>query len=194
MFKFEIRNNFKMNKIPILFLVLLLAGCTGVDEKTVADVLEKDPSFARVLKEKDSTARKIEALKFSMKEAREKTNSEIGLLRKGLTVKKAEIKEKIRIQQTKITPLIDGLSAKLRQTQIEYDIVKDTLSERLEKLKSIRSLLLKKDKLTLSGDEIALWNRRTEDLDREINSLKNDLDGLKAKINLLKTEIKILRE
>jgi len=181
-------------RLLVLFLVLLLAGCGRVSEKTVAGVLEKDPSFAQALKEKESAARKVEALKFSMKEARGKTNSEIGLLRKSLTVKKAEIKEKIRIQQIKITPLIDGLSAKLRQTQIEYDIAKDTLSERLEKLKSIRSLLLKKDKLTLSGDEIALWNRRTEDLDREINSLKNDLDRLSARIHLLKTEIKILRE
>ena len=177
----------------IILVSLFASGCGGVSEKTTSDTLERDPSFAKALQKKENAARKIEGLELSIKKAQEEANSEIGFLRKGLTAKKAKIKEEIRIQKNKIVPLIDAISAELRETRIEYDMVKNALKERVGKLKSIRSLLLKKDDLTLTGDEIALWNRRTEELDREINSLKEELDDLSAEIHLLKTEIRILK-
>ena len=153
----------KLLFIAILFLGL--AGCGGVNEISLEKVLEKDPSFGKLLAAK-----------------------------KRINTKIAALSEEIRSVRQTLEPKIDALKAKLDEARSEAKTKSLELKESLSKSKNIKKLLIKKKDLSLSGDEVSIWNKRSVDLQNRIDSLKRDLVELQNKAHLLKTEIQILED
>jgi len=112
---------------------------------------------------------------------------------KALNAKK-KIKSQIASLKGEMAPKIDALEAKLEEAHAEYKSKTKAKKELLHKLKSIRRLLTKKNELTLTGDEISIWNKRAAGLEKEIDTVKKTLAELRNKTYLLKTEIRILKE
>jgi len=164
----------KMKKVILLFLIvsIALSGCGYVSESSLDEVLQRDPSFKKLLDSKKRLSAKIAALE----DKKQRLDTEILLLR----------------QET--NPDIQKLEAKLEKTRSEYDFKKKSLKDSISSLKNIRRLLDRKSKLLLTGDEISVWNKRIANLEKEIDSTRIKLDKLKSQARLIKTEIKILKK
>ena len=178
----------------ILPLSLLLAGCGRVGESTVKEVLEKDPSFERMLSAKKRLDAKIELLYADFKREEDAVTQKIQSLKVELETKRERLTAKRASLRREIDPTITKLEAKLEKIRPEYQIKQSELKGSLAKLKNVEKLLEKKGELPLSGDEISIWKRRVNDLKEKVDLLRKELDMLRAKTHLLKTEIKILGE
>ncbi len=156
----------------VIILFVSLTGCGCVSESTLSEVLERDPSFKKVLDAKRRLNTKILALE----DKKQSLNAQIALLKQ------------------EGNPDIEALKAKLEKTQSKYNLKEKELKDSISSLKDIRKLLERKSKLLLTGDEISVWNKRIGDLEKKVNSLHNELDRLKSQTRLIKTEIKILKQ
>jgi homoserine dehydrogenase len=178
----------------ILIAGVCFAGCGRVGENTLSGILEKDPSFRKILNAK----KRIDAKALSLKENydKEKTRSaqKIRLLKENLQNMKNDIDAEIRSVKQEMEPQIRMLKAALEEARAEYERGSKFLKSSLDKLKNIKKLLTKKSELALSGDEISIWNKRAAGLKKEIDASKRALEELKNKTYLLKTEIRILQE
>ena len=177
-----------------LILYFLLTGCGRVDEGTRDMVLEKDPSFRKVLNEKDLLNEKITSLRENFKETKDALSKKIQALEEELKAGESELEERIASIKKEIGPKIEALKAGALEARAEYGEKTGILKASINKLANIKKLLKNKQELALSGDEISIWNKRSSGLEDEINTVKKDLDRLQNKTNLLKTEIKILNE
>jgi len=113
--------------------------------------------------------------------------------RKILDAKK-RTRKKIASLQSEMEPKIEALKLSLTEARSEYKAKAALVKNSRHKLKNIKKLLSKKNDLALSGDEISIWNKRIEDLEKEIISLKRDIEDLRNKAHLFKTEIRILQD
>ena len=185
-----------MKKLITLILVLLicLTGCGRVSENTLNDVLEKDPSFKRILEAKKRIKTKILSTKNDFNEEKDITIEKVRALNEGLRDKKNNLRTQIASLKQELEPKILALRAKLVEKYSEYKSRAKDLNDSLSKLKNIGKLLEKKSELSLSGDEVSIWNKRVGNLEKKINFLRGELDKLRSQTRLLKTEIKILKE
>ncbi|UCD54750.1 MAG: hypothetical protein JSV93_04295 [Candidatus Omnitrophota bacterium] len=156
----------------VIILFVSLSGCGHVSEGTLSEILERDPSFKKVL------------------EAKKRLNTKILALEN----KKQSLDAQIALLKQEANPDIEMLQAKLESVRSEYKLNERELKDSISSLKNIRRLLERKSKLLLTGDEISVWNKRIGDLEKKINSLHNELDRLKSQTRLIKTEIKILKQ
>jgi len=180
--------------VIFLTIFVFLAGCGSVSERTVTEVLEKDPSFGKLLDARESISVNILLLKDGYKGQKDSALKKIESLKEDLRSKKEKRDTKIAALKNKLAPEILNLKGELENVHSLYKLRKKDLKLSLSKLKSIRKLLDKKGELALSGDEISIWNKRISDLEKAITALRTRLDKLKAKVRLIKTEIKILEE
>ena len=204
-FKVRIRGSTKRVKLiyPIMknkrltFIVLALiffAGCGPVDQETVNEVLTKDPSFANILKEKSRNNEKILSLQAEFNKEKDKILNDIITKRDNLRTKEDSFKTEVLSIRKKMEPELQKLKSGLEKAKVEYEEIKGQLNNSIDKLKNIKKLLNKKGELSLSGDEVSVWNNRIKELDVKIASYGKDLDKLKSKMRLIRTEIKIIQK
>ncbi|MCQ9206595.1 MAG: hypothetical protein NG740_01760 [Omnitrophica bacterium] len=178
----------------ILILCFFLAGCEQLDEGARDMVLEKDPSFRKVLNEKKRLSEKIVSLRENFKEKKDALSQKIRALKEELEAGESEVEERIASIKKEIGPKIEALRIGAREARVEYGEKARILKASISKLANIQKLLKRKKEFALSGDEISIWNKRSSDLEDEIDTVKKDLDRLRNKTSLLKIEIKILNE
>jgi len=156
----------------VLILYFLLAGCGRVDEGALNLVLEKDPSFRKVLNEKNGLSERIASLQENFKEKKDALSQKIRALKEELEAGESEVEEQIASIRKEIGPKIEALKAGAREARVEYGEKAKILKASIGKLANIKKLLQKKKELALSGDEISIWNKRSSDLEDEINAVK----------------------
>lgn len=184
----------KASILAFLIIAISLSGCGRVSENALNNVLEKDPSFKRILEEKKRVSEKILSAKNDFNEEKDITIKKARALKEGLRDKKNNLRTQIASLKKEIEPKILALKAKLVEKSSEYKSKLKGLNDSLSKLKNIRKLLEKKSELSLSGDEVFIWDKRVGNLEKKINFLRGELDKLRSQIHLLKTEIKILKQ
>jgi len=180
--------------IPILLLPVLLVGCGRVTEGALNEVLQKDPSFAKLLNAKRGISAKASEAKKDFEKKKKAVRQEIRSLEENLQKEKNSTDKRILALKEEMAPRIDALKARLVRKRSEYKLKKTELKTSLAKLANIKKLLVRKKDLALSGDEISVWNKRVAKLEREIASTRKLLLELQSQTRLLKIEIKILQE
>jgi len=195
MFNNTIKNNMyqKLNLFIITVLLCGVLGCGRVSQDTLEALTKKDPSFAKILENKRQIDRKIETLKNDYAEEKISVEKEIKNLKKKLHVKKNKIDSQIKDLRQEMDPDIHALKVRLEEMRAEYKSRSEELKDCLGKLNNIKRLLAKKNDLSLSGDEISLWNRRIATFKKDIDSLNDELSRLRDKMNIVSMEIKILQ-
>ena len=184
---------FDMKKILLIILVFFLAGCGRVSEKTIENILEKDPSFESLVSSKKRIEEKVLVLRNKLNKEKDFAIQEIKRLKTGVKYKENEYKARITSLKHQLDPEIQELQIKLVEKQAEYKGATKKLGDVVSKLGNIKKLLEKKSELSLSGDEISIWNKRVVKLEKDIASIQKKLDKLRSKVSILKTEIQILK-
>lgn len=185
-----------MKKIILIVMLLSLAltGCGRVTRGTIDEVIARDPSFKRALEAKKRINAEILKLRNSYKQQKDEAIREIKSLKENLRKEKNTLGSRALSLKQEVVPAIDAIKGKLEKRRTEYNEKKKILKESLSKSKNIGKLLAKKSELSLSADEVSVWNKRASNLEKEITSLRKELDALRSKIRLLKTEIQILKQ
>jgi len=181
--------------VPIvLILSFILAGCGKVSDATLDEVLEKDPSFRRMLDEKNRVNAKVASLNEAFEKEKKLTLKKVTSLKKKIDLLQAELKTEIDSVKNRMAPKIEGVRNELGDARATEKVKARLLKGSVQKVKNIKKLLAKKNDLSLSGDEISIWNKRASELEKEIDTLKKEIGELRDKSRLLKTEIRILTE
>ena len=175
-------------------ILFVFTGCGRVGEKTINEVLERDPGFRKIYGEKQRIREKIADLKSGYLKEKDRTSGKIRELKENLALKKQNFRSQSVSLGREMEPKIVGLQSELKAKKEEFKVKKRELAEASSKLTSIGKFLEKKGEFSLTADEIAIWNDRTDSLKKEITSLRKDLDTIEGKIHLLKTEIRILKQ
>ena len=178
----------------IIILFILLTGCGRVSESKINEILEKDPQFEKYLNRKKQIASKISDLKNSYRREKGDIAGKIRALKTILKNKRNNQSAAILSLEAEIQPNIRSLRAVLEEKRSEYALKKREFRDSLAKSADIRKLLEKKKELGLSSDELSVWNKRVQKLEKAIAALSKTLEGLCAKTRLIKTEIRILEE
>ena len=137
---------------------------------------------------------RIDKLKSEYESERVKTSKKIIDLKKTLSLQKDELNTKTSCIKQEINPKIEILKARLTESTEKYKLAKKESREALSKAANVRKLLNKKGELGLSGDEVAIWNKKIDALEKEINTTYKNLDNLRSGIRVLSAEIKILEK
>ena len=186
---------YKIKKLyfSIFLSIILLTGCGQVSENTVNAVLEKDPSFGRILSSKKKIDSKISSFKGELSKESDLTAQKIEKLKSSLQNIRNQYRSQITALKQKMDPEIQELKAKLEENRAEYKKAAEKLGDYNGKLKNIKRLLDKKSELSLSGDEISIWNKRIKKIEKDIVTSQKKLDNLRNKIYITKIEIRILK-
>lgn len=178
----------------LLAVFFIFAGCGKVSEKTLKEVLKKDPSFKKALDTKRQVNSKALSLRNAYFKDAKVAKEKIRVLQKGLKTKKDEMNTRISSIKNEIMPKIHSLRMESTRRRSEYRLTAKELKNLLSKLKTIRKFLQKKGELSLTGDEISIWKKKAGGLENRIRVLRKELNKLQTKIRILKTEIRILKE
>ncbi|MFH1593546.1 MAG: hypothetical protein ABID09_02485 [Candidatus Omnitrophota bacterium] len=178
----------------ILLLIVSLPGCGKVSEKTVSEVLEQDPGFENILRQKERLNAKALTLNNDFSKEKVITQKKIEALKEDLRTRGEALSEKVAALKKEIAPRIDALKVAFQENRLEYKLKTKSLGDSVTKLKNIEKLLAKKGELALSGDEVSIWNKRASELEREIDQARKEIDIVSSKIRLLKQEIRILED
>jgi len=185
-----------MKKVVYVFLVLsiCISGCSRKNEELTKEILKKDPGFRTMLDAKKHIDVRVDKLKSEYEIKRAKTSKKIIDLKKTLSLQKNELSAKISSIKQEINPKIEILKKRLAEITEKYKLAKKESREAHSKAANVRKLLNKKGELGLSGDEVAIWNKKISVLEKEINTTYKDLDKLRSRIRVLSAEIKILEK
>lgn len=178
----------------LVFLCIFAYGCGRVGENTVKDILEKDPSFEKIVRLKKEINAEISELSDKYCKEQDASIQKIRSIKKDMQEGKAKLNAKILSLKQKINPEINELTAKLEKKKTKYKLKKEELKDVRARTTSIQKLLGEKSELSLSGDEISIWNKRAQNLVKKEDSLIRELDELQSRTRIIKTEIKILKE
>ena len=184
--------SFKAITQILIIGLAFLVGCGGVSKKTIENVLDKDPSFRKIYSSKKDIDAKILTLRNNIEKEKDLTRQHVEKLRASLRSKKHTYKKEIESLKHRLDPETQELQKELLEQKKKYRAKAKELTGLLSKLKNIQKLLEKKTELSLSGDEISVWNKRIRNLERDIITSQKKLDELRSRIHLLKIEIKIL--
>jgi len=162
-------------------------------------VLERDPAFQETLNQRDAVQKELDSERAVFQKKESEIGGQIDLLREQINIfrqKKSElralyfatldsIKRKIYPEKRVLEQSYAEKKRLLRRKAIEArDVERD--------IKEIKGLVDKKDRLSLTREEIEAWNKRYSSLmdhkslaDKEIAELEKEIETLGMKIRVL---------
>lgn len=168
------------------------AGCevnTGLTEKKV---LEQDPSFQAVLKERDSYQAKADSSKMVFKQKVQEIDFQISSLQQNKALLKAEYLEFVDKMRKQLDPTIRGLEQDQMELEGELKVKAIEMKNLTRDIAEIDSLVKKKDTLQLTMEEKDAWNKRLTTLLSKKNRLEQEMNKIRQKIQLISMKIKVL--
>ncbi len=185
--------------LSVCLMFFLAAGCMENRKEVEQGVLERDPAFQETLNQRDSVQKELDSERAVFQKKESEIQSQIALLRDQITIfkqKKSElralhfaaldsIKRKIYPDKRVLEQNYTEKKRLLRRKAIEArDVERD--------IKEIKGLVDKKDRLSLTREEIEAWNKRYASLldhkslaDKEIAELEKEIETLGMKIKVI---------
>jgi chromosome segregation ATPase len=186
----------------VLFAALFSSGCGENPRETEEMILKEDPSFREELGERDAIQAEADAERDSYRKKADELDAQISLLKEQITIfnrKKADlrgahaaaledIRKKVAPQKRALEQDLAEKKRLLKRKEIELRHVARDIEE-------IKGLVDKKERLSLTREEVQVWNDRYSSLtqhrsgiEKEIIQLKNDIEITKLKIKVLKVD------
>lgn len=179
--------------IAVLFLSLFSQGCT--QDRAVVDkkIIAHDPSFAKVLEERNVLEKKLFAQKTIFLKEKAQIDNTINSLRQEKLELKGEYSEQVeRVrQQLDSTRLI--LRESLARFRQVYRVKKQEISDINDDIKEVNGLVSKKDKLSLTQEEMQTWNTRFSSLIERREKAFTEKNNIEKEIEITKLKMEALK-
>jgi hypothetical protein len=179
----------------VLVSLFLTQGCKEDLGEIENSVLSFDPSFRKVLNQRDRLQEDLSSNKAAYFKEIESIEGQMGILKERKIKAKLEHKDRDEEIKRQIQPEARRLKQEVLDKKREYKRKKNILDEVNRDIKDVSGLIDKKDTLVLTSEEVESWNKRLFTLDErkkeveeEIVQLQRDIEisGLKLKVLVLK--------
>lgn len=196
----HMRFNLKMIAgVGLVFLAVLLAGCAEDHIAAEKEILAHDSSFQRSIDHRDSIQKELDSRRTSYIQKKKSIKNEIESLKEGIkdlnegeTKVKAEYFDSLEKIKQRIYPMIRSLKQNLtdmqrlvKRKQIEMRDIDRDIGE-------IKALVKKKERLSISAEEIQTWNKRFSSLVERKGLIEKEVDRIKKDIWITRLKIKVL--
>ncbi|MEA3489989.1 MAG: hypothetical protein U9R44_06610 [Candidatus Omnitrophota bacterium] len=179
--------------VSLLFLCLSSGGCLKERSEMEKEILAHDPFFKKTLDKRNSLRGQLD----SRKSALVKNEQEIAAQITALREKKAQAKRVYAVSVERIKRQIDPEKRELERNLMElkrnYDLKKVELRNVNRDIEEIEALIRKKDKLTLTQEEVRTWNERLASLIRKKEIIISEKDKLRKETEITKLKLKVLK-
>jgi len=188
-----------MRYLFLLLITLLVAsGCKYPFEfrpleEIRGEVLEKDPSFADVLDQKQKHNEKIKALKTQLSSEKGRINSKIAALRQEFEATQAKINEEIR----KIDAHLDvhrlNLKSQIEELVIELKLKESSLAATNKNIAKLQNLVESGEESENLAEEAPKWKEKIPALRTQAQELEGEVSSLRKQIRLNRLKLKLLQ-
>ena len=170
-------------------------GCREDVGEIEKKIIANDPSFQKILGKRDSMIEELATQKTDYLSKRIQIDEEMNALKEKKSLMRATYGEEIERTKRRLNPEKRTLERDLMEAARNSKHIKSQVSDINSDIKEISDLIGKKDKLSLTQEEMKTWNDRLtaliekkEDLTREKNKLDTDIEITKMKLKALNVE------
>ena len=178
----------------VLVMSLFFQGCSPLNTaETEKKIVKYDPSFQKLLNKRNSLQCELEQKKTIFREKKQKINDKIKVMRE----EKLQLEKEQLSLEEQITRQIQPEKRELQKSLIEMSYQykqKAELGRSIDRdIDEINSLIKKKESLSLTQDEMRIWNERMSSLIENKESVNLEKSKLKEEIEITKLKIKVFR-
>ena len=180
--------------IMSLLSCALLIGCEQVDKETLERITQDDPSFKAVWAKKQDIDGKIGALRDRLTAMRNETDSRIKTLQDNFAAQKKDADAKIDAFSGELEPERAAIREKMEIIKQALYAQKGTLRNLENTRKNLTAVISQQKGSAAAPGDMAKWQERLTDLDKQIEPLKAEIAGLGEKLRLLRLKLIALRQ
>ena len=191
----EMIKNFFYRIVPVLlsaaFLMLPLQGCVKDTSEEEKEILAYDASFKKTIDTRDSLRKQLDEAKTSYLNKIASIDLQINGLKE--QKEKAKIYYSTSVEEIKrqVQPVRRRLERELIDFKRQYKIKSEEAANAEDDIREITALTEKKDKLSLTQEEIKTWNDRLAALIEKKEKLSAEKEELAEEIRILKLKLKV---
>lgn len=176
----------------MLFL-LIICGCSGEKKDIQQEVVSYDPSFQKVLDERDNIKKESLLREQEFRKKQQRIDEQIRFLeQKKRDARKEHLAQLQRIS-TELDPEVRQLKRDLIDLRRKYRSTAEALENIDRDIREITDLIDKKDQLLLTQEELSTWNSRLESLVQEKQKKRARAAKIKKDIEITGLKIKLLK-
>jgi hypothetical protein len=168
---------------------MFVSGCTSDQEASEKKILAHDPAFRSVLDTRDAMMKELDVRQAEFQRAVLGIDNQIA----GLKDKKRQITGTHAVQTDKIKKRLDPEKRRMEKSLTDMRQVVERMNVEIRDLdgdiKEIQALIDKKDKLSLTQEEMGTWSDRMVSLIERKAETAKKRDRVKLEIEI--TELKI---
>ena len=170
-----------------------MTGCTAVSSEKKEEVLDKDPSFRRILDKKSRANSEIADLKMELKNKKNIANAKIDTLKKEFKKEKERIGSEIKGLESQINSERSLIEDEKKLLARDIQEKESKLANTEKTIKDLENLISKEGTLDISQAEVTRWQQRIKVLEEEKKEIRKVLKALRSELGILDAKIKLLR-
>ncbi len=184
------------------FLAVFVIGCfvflsfscnPFFDRKQAKNtVLNKDPSFASVLKEKDRINTQINKAKKVLKTKKKEVDAAIGQLKKKYAKENKKIGVEVKNLENELSKYVAEIKLKVNSLSEELKTKKRILKNTNSIIKEANKLLSEDSQARLSSEEETKWKDKLLELKSQKEDVTRQIEKINDKIKIEKLKLKLI--
>jgi len=188
-----------MRKLNITFAIVILSiilcSCNLFFDKEEVrkKVLSQEPSFAKILEEKEKIDQKMGELKKSLSDKKNAYKAEVSALKDKFSQEKRKIDLEIQNLQNQLNNYMENIKVQIGDLSRRLRTRKRMLKNVNSTIKEANRLLNGDSDIKLSDEEKRRWQRRLSDLKLQRKELKESIKSLEKELDLEKTKLRLLQ-
>ena len=177
--------------IPVFLMAFSLQGCFKERAEVEKDILEHDPSFRTTIDARNLLIKQMDSEHASYIKKEQDMNEKISVLKAQKQQARRDYQASVEDIKRRLQPEKRRMERELIEMQRDYDGKKREIVNIQSDIKEITALTEKKDKLSLTQEEMRTWNDRLAALIEKKDRLSADSEKLKKDIEVTRLKIKI---
>ncbi len=188
-----------MKNLNIAFIIIVssiaLCSCGLFFDKEEArkKILSQEPSFAKILEEKEKIDQKMGELKKSLSDKKNAYKAEVNALKDKFNQEKRKIDLEIQNLQNQLNNYMENIKVQIGDLSRRLRTRKRILKNVNSTIKEANRLLNGDSDIKLSDEEKRRWQRRLSDLKLQRKELKEGIKSLEKELDLEKTKLRLLQ-
>lgn len=181
--------------ISVMFVLITFCSCDWFYNKDEAKklILQKEPSFVKILNEKERIDKDIGKIKNLLSNKKEMTNTKIKILKREYAQEAKKLNLEIQNLQSQLNVHIEKIDLDIRSLSGKLKSKKRILKNIESMIKEAGNLLTGDSQIQLAPKERKRWQKKLNDLKSQKKEVFKEVESLKDTLHREKTKIKLLR-
>ena len=179
--------------LSVCLLCLSAQGCGEDRAEFEKKIIARDPSFQKTLDNRNSLREQLDSQKAILLRKEKEISAQINALKEKKVSARKEYSQQVQKIKRQIQPKKRQLQRDLIDMARRYKHKKQQVRDIDRDINEINGLIKKKDALSLTQEEIRIWNDRLASLIEKKEGINAEKDKLEAGIETTKLKVKVLK-